>query len=86
MPNPRKLSEVSIRMAAAIKSVALTTITPMVFGRMCLKIMREFLAPATLAASTNSRSLRAKNSARTSLASPVQATELGRPQEQSAMG
>ena len=73
IPKPRKLSEVSIRIAAAIKSVAFTTITPMVLGMMCLKMILKLEAPATLAASTNSRSRKDKNSALTRRAIPVQA-------------
>ena len=44
---------------------------PTVLGRMCLKMIRRLDAPATRAASTNSRSRSARNSARTSRASPV---------------
>ena len=72
MPKPRKLSAASVRMPAPSSSVMLTTITPTVFGRMCLKMIRADDAPATRAASTNSRSRRARNSPRTSRASPVQ--------------
>ena len=73
MPNPRKLSEVSIKIAADISRVAFTTITPIEFGSMCLNMILKFDAPATRAASTNSLSRSARNSALTSLASPVQA-------------
>ena len=47
--------------------------TPTEFGKMCLKIIREVEAPATLAASTNSLSRRERNSALTKRARPVQA-------------
>ena len=40
---------------------------------MCLKMIRRSDAPAILAASTNSRSRRVKNSVRTNRASPIQA-------------
>jgi len=46
-------------------------ITPMAFGSMCFMAMRRLLAPATRAASTNSRSRRVRKSPRTSRASPV---------------
>ena len=59
------------RMPAPISSVVLTMIVPTVFGRMCLKMIRRSGALATRAASTNSRSRRARNSARTRRASPV---------------
>ena len=46
-------------------------ITPMAFGKMCLKIILPGPAPATLAASTNSLSRKDRNSARTSRDNPV---------------
>ncbi len=49
-----------------------TMITPMALGIMCLRMIRKLLAPATFAASTNSRSRRVRNSPRTSRASVVQ--------------
>jgi hypothetical protein len=51
-----------------ISSVVATMITPMALGRMCLKMIRALLAPATRAASTNSRSRSERNSPRTSRA------------------
>ncbi len=72
MPNPRNDSAASRRMAALISRVVETMTTPMAFGRMCRKTMRLFEAPATRAASTNSRSRRLRNSPRTRRASDGQ--------------
>ncbi|CPU62287.1 Uncharacterised protein [Mycobacteroides abscessus] len=52
-----------------MSSVTLTMITPTAFGSMCLKMIRVSLAPATRAASTNSRSRSERNSPRTRRAS-----------------
>ncbi len=52
-------------------SVEDTMTTPMAFGRMCLKMMRVSDAPATRAASTNSRSRNDRNSPRTRRAMPI---------------
>ncbi len=71
MPRPTKLSAVSSRMAELISSVWLTMMTPIEFGSMCLKMILRSLAPATRAASTNSRSRSDRNSPRTSRASVV---------------
>ena len=46
-----------------------TVITPTVLGRMCLKMIRPLEAPASRAASTNSRSRSVRNSPRTRRAS-----------------
>ena len=51
-----------------MSSVALTMMTPTALGRMCRKMIRRSLAPATRAASTNSRSRSVRNSPRTSRA------------------
>ena len=63
-----KLNEVSSRIAVLISRVTATMITPIALGRMCLKMIRRLEAPATRAASTNSRSRRDKKSPRTSRA------------------
>ncbi len=51
-PRPRKLKPDSVRIAPPMRSDALTMMGAMVFKRMCLKTMREFVAPMALAAST----------------------------------
>ena len=58
-------------MLRATVKVALTMIGPMALGSMCLTMMRRFVAPSALAASTKSRSRSTRKSARTSRATYV---------------
>ncbi len=54
IPNPRKESADSARMAVAMSRVTLTMTGPMAFGSMWENMIRRFDAPAARAASTNS--------------------------------
>ena len=69
---PRNESALSVRIAPATPSVAETRTGEMAFGRICLKIIRVSRAPIARAAKTKSRSRNERNSARTSLATPIQ--------------
>src|SRR3989338_742885 len=70
-PMPRKLNADSTSTAPAMPNTADTSTGDMAFGRICLKIILKSLAPNALAARTNSLSFRDKNSALTSLATPI---------------
>ena len=59
-------------MAPATPRVAATKTGAMALGRMWRKMMRRSPAPRLLAATTYSRSLRLRNSARTNRATPIQ--------------
>ena len=59
-PRPRKLRKASKRMAIGTPMVAWTIIGPSAFGRMCRKMILFALAPPARAASTNSRSRKAR--------------------------
>ena len=72
-PKPRNDSAASMMIAAPMMSVVWTMIGLIALGRMCRNTMRRSLAPAALAASTNSFSRSERNSARTILARPPHA-------------
>ena len=71
-PRPRKERPDSVRIAAGMPSVIATSTGAIALGRMWRQMMRKPLAPIDCDHSTNSRSLRARNSARTSRATPIQ--------------
>jgi hypothetical protein len=64
-PKPRKDSALSVMIAVAIPSVAETMIGDSTFGRIWRRIMSKSEVPIDRAASTNSRSFRARTSPRT---------------------
>ena len=67
-PRPRYDRDDSSRMAAATTRVVLTTIGPMMLGRMWRNMIRALVAPEARAASTNSFSLMDRNRPRTTRA------------------
>src|SRR6185369_10917222 len=71
-PSPRNDSPDSVRMAAGMPSVIATSTGPIALGRMWRQMIRNALAPVDCDHMTNSRSLSARNSARTSRATPIQ--------------
>src|SRR3712207_1341852 len=75
-PSPRKESADSVMIAAPTARVAATMIGLITFGRMCLKIKEERVAPIERAASTNSFSLLDRKLARTRRAVGIQVSAL----------
>src|SRR5690606_7667301 len=75
-PRPKKESALSVRIAVATISEAITTIADMALGRMCRKIKLVSDSPRTTAALTNSRDLRLITSPRTRRATGGHDTKL----------
>ncbi|MNT75419.1 hypothetical protein D3C72_2143130 [compost metagenome] len=73
-PRPRKLSADSSRIELAIIREPDTITGDRLLGRICVRMMRRFDCPDSIAAWTNSRFFRLMNSARTSRASGGQDT------------
>ena len=71
-PRPIKLRKLSVKIAEGTCSAAVIMMTLMLFGKICLRIMRPALAPLTFAASTYSLDLIVRICPRTILAIPVQ--------------
>src|ERR1700761_4993925 len=65
-PKPRKLKPASSKIADAKFDEANTNIGPMMFGKICRRIMRALLKPNERAASTNSTCFKLKTCPRTS--------------------
>src|SRR3954454_14733073 len=76
IPKPRKESTDSVRIAAATDSVTFTMIGPIAFGIRFDVMIRRSELPAARAASTNSFSLRERNTPRTMRASGIQKNRL----------
>src|SRR2546427_75918 len=70
-PSPRNDRPDSVRIAAGMPSVIATSTGAIAFGRMWRQTIRKPLAPTACDQMTNSRSLSARNSARTSRATPI---------------
>src|SRR5437016_3493382 len=70
-PSPRNDRPDSVRIAAGMPSVIATSTGAIAFGRIWRQTIRKPLAPTACDQMTNSRSLSARNSARTSRATPI---------------